>query len=99
MYMVTKYKNKDHLFSSTTFIIALQTIFTTNSPSFIHFGSFRWPVDLRTLTDLFVVFWFWIWAPLRLDTITVMLFLWLSAYLHINFVLAEIITRNISVTF
>lgn len=50
--MNNKFLKKSYDISNTALIMALQTIFTTNSPIFIHFGCFRWLAGLLSLTLL-----------------------------------------------
>lgn len=47
--MNNTFLKKSYDISNTALIMALQTIFTTNSPIFIHFGCFRWLAGLWSL--------------------------------------------------
>lgn len=48
--MNNTFLKKSYDISNTALIMALQTIFTTNSPIFIHFGCFRWLAGLWSLS-------------------------------------------------
>lgn len=55
--MNNKFLKKSYDISNTALIMALQTIFTTNSPIFIHFGCFRWLAGLWSITLITIVIW------------------------------------------